>query len=327
MTCTITGYLRDPAGVPLSDTAITITAQAITASGDGAMLPRHVEAATDAAGLLAVDLLPGRYMLRWRSATQDYASPLSVPDEPAADLADLLVAAPLPVRGPEGPPGPPGAVDFGTITVQTGAPGTEVTYQQETGYLYIPRGDAGAEGPAGADGAAGAQGEAGPQGPKGDDGPPGAVDWGELTLATGPAGSDVGYADGILTIPRGDKGERGEDGPQGERGPEGPQGPQGLPGADGAKGDPGADGADGADGPAGAKGDTGDTGAPGAKGDKGDPGDAGLNGDKGDQGEPGLPGTKGDAGDSITVILVEDSDLPPPADPDPLHWYVRVPDA
>lgn len=98
MTCTITGYLRDPAGVPLSDTAITITAQAITASGDGAMLPRQVGATTDAAGLLVVDLLPGRYMLRWRSATQDYASPLSVPDEPDADLADLLVAAPLPVR-------------------------------------------------------------------------------------------------------------------------------------------------------------------------------------------------------------------------------------
>ena len=104
MVCTITGILRDPTGAPVAEAAVLITAQAITATDDGAMLPRHVEVRSGPDGALAVTLLPGRYQLRWRLATVDYVSPLSVPDEPEADLADLLVAAPIPVRGPSGAP-------------------------------------------------------------------------------------------------------------------------------------------------------------------------------------------------------------------------------
>ena len=36
---------------------------------------------------------------------------------------------------------------------------------------------------------------------------------------------------------------------------------------------------------------------------------------------------RGRDGASIVVSLVDNSDWPPPADSDPLHWYVRVPDA
>ena len=45
----------------------------------------------------------------------------------------------------------------------------------------------------------------------------------------------------------------------------------------------------------------------------------GAKGDTGDQGEPGQDGA------SITVTLVSAENWPAPADPDPLHWYVKVP--
>jgi hypothetical protein len=56
----------------------------------------------------------------------------------------------------------------------------------------------------------------------------------------------------------------------------------------------------------------------GAKGDPGDPGPQGIQ---------GTPGTNGADGESVTVTFVEDSDWPPASDTNPLHWYVRVPDA
>ncbi|MGH7217982.1 MAG: collagen-like triple helix repeat-containing protein [Candidatus Microsaccharimonas sp.] len=64
------------------------------------------------------------------------------------------------------------------------------------------------------------------------------------------------------------------------------------------------------------------SGEQGPKGDKGDKGDAG---EQGIQGIPGEPGTDGQDGASITVTFVSAADWPPPSDPDPLHWYVKVP--
>lgn len=83
-------------------------------------------------------------------------------------------------------------------------------------------------------------------------GPSGALDLEAVTLATGPAGSNVTYEGDVLTIPRGDKGEQGdrgeqgltgERGLQGERGDTGERGLQGVQGMKGDKGDAGSAGA------------------------------------------------------------------------------------
>mgnify|MGYP003582207472 CR=1 FL=1 len=78
----------------------------------------------------------------------------------------------------------------------------------------------------------------------------------------------------------------------------GTPGPQGDPGAQGPQGIPGAQGNPGAQGP---------QGTPGAQGATGATGPAGTN------------------GASVTVTLVTSANWPPPSDPDPLHWYVKVP--
>lgn len=108
MPCLITGTLRNPSGEPATRARVSVHSYAIIATDDGASLPVVIAARTDNAGQLQITLLPGVYTLRWDSGNGVYSSPLSVPDEPTADLGDLLVAAPVPVRGPEGPPGPSG---------------------------------------------------------------------------------------------------------------------------------------------------------------------------------------------------------------------------
>lgn len=40
----------------------------------------------------------------------------------------------------------------------------------------------------------------------------------------------------------------------------------------------------------------------------------------------GIQGPEGPAGQGLNVILVEHADWPPPADADPLNWYVRLAD-
>lgn len=52
---------------------------------------------------------------------------------------------------------------------------------------------------------------------------------------------------------------------------------------------------------------------------------AGPQGPQGIPGEDGTNGTDGADGISVTVTLVASADWPPPNDPDPLHWYVKVP--
>lgn len=98
-------------------------------------------------------------------------------------------------------------------------------------------------------------------------------------------------------------------GSQGATGAQGPQGPAGAAGPGGATGAQGIVGPSGATGPAGPS------------------GPMGPNGDAGATGSMGLAGSAGATGASVVVTIVEDSDWPPPSDADPLHWYVRVPDA
>lgn len=74
--------------------------------------------------------------------------------------------------------------------------------------------------------------------------------------------------------------------PAGPQGPQGIQGEEGPEGPEGPQGVPGQDGADGID---------------------------------------GTNGTNGADGTSVTVTLVTSANWPPPNDPDPLHWYVKVP--
>lgn len=69
-------------------------------------------------------------------------------------------------------------------------------------------------------------------------------------------------------------------------------------------------------GPQGPQGEAGPQGPAGAQGQ------AGL---QGPQGNPGAQGVAGANGQSITVTLVAEADWPPPNDPDPLHWYIKVP--
>ncbi|TWI29750.1 collagen-like protein [Paracoccus sulfuroxidans] len=97
--------------------------------------------------------------------------------------------------------GPAGALDMSTVTLATGAPGSDVTY--EGGVLSIPRGDDGAQG---MPGEKGDPGERGLQGLKGDPG--------ERGLS-------------------GEKGDPGDPGLQGERGLQGAKGEKGDPGAPG----------------------------------------------------------------------------------------------
>lgn len=54
-------------------------------------------------------------------------------------------------------------------------------------------------------------------------------------------------------------------------------------------------------------------------------GPQGEQGVPGQDGAPGVDGANGTDGVSVTVTLVAAADWPPPSDPDPLHWYVKVP--
>lgn len=101
-------------------------------------------------------------------------------------------------------------------------------------------------------------------------------------------------------------------GPQGPAGPTGPQGPQGPAGQNGTNGVNGQDGTDGPSGP---------------QGPVGPEGPQGPTGPAGAQGASGQNGTDGADGESVTITFIEDSDWPPPSDPNPRHIYVRIPDA
>lgn len=63
----------------------------------------------------------------------------------------------------------------------------------------------------------------------------------------------------------------------------------------------------------------------GPAGPQGEQGIAGDSGPQGPQGEPGMQGVQGAPGQGVTVTLVAAADWPPPNDPDPLHWYIKVP--
>ena len=63
----------------------------------------------------------------------------------------------------------------------------------------------------------------------------------------------------------------------------------------------------------------------GPEGPQGEIGRQGPKGDTGAQGPKGDTGAQGPQGESITVTLVPNASWPPPADPNPLHWYVRLP--
>lgn len=99
----------------------------------------------------------------------------------------------------------------------------------------------------------------------------------------------------------------------GSTGPSGPQGPTGATGPAGVTG------------PIGATGPQGSAGATGPSGAQGAIGPSGPSGAQGASGAVGAAGPSGATGSSVTVTLVNDADWPPPSDPDPLHWYVRVP--
>lgn len=120
------------------------------------------------------------------------------------------------------------------------------------------------------------------------------------------------------TGPAGEAGPEGPEGPTGPTGPTGPEGPQGDPGPTGPQGPAGADGADGA---------TGATGPAGPEGPQGPQGIQGIQGETGPAGATGATGAAGADGESVTVTFVEDSNWPPATDTNPLHIYVRIPDA
>ncbi|GLK63358.1 hypothetical protein [Paracoccus kondratievae] len=64
--------------------------------------------------------------------------------------------------------GPSGALDLSQVTLSTGDPGSDVSY--DDGVLSIPRGDTGEQGPQGPVGPTGPVGERGPAGDDGADG-------------------------------------------------------------------------------------------------------------------------------------------------------------
>lgn len=60
-------------------------------------------------------------------------------------------------------------------------------------------------------------------------------------------------------------------------------------------------------------------------GPQGEQGEQGIQGEVGPEGPQGIPGADGADGTAVTVTLVTTANWPPPSDPDPLHWYVKVP--
>lgn len=118
----------------------------------------------------------------------------------------------------------------------------------------------------------------------------------EVAVANGFVGTETEWLDSLV----------GPQGIQGIQGVEGDQGPQGLQGIPGVKGD---------------------TGDQGPQGIQGEPGIQGIPGNDGAPGTDGADGADGADGESVTVTFVEESDWPPAADPNPLHIYVRIPDA
>lgn len=156
-----------------------------------------------------------------------------------------------------------------SLSVSTGAAGSNVAWNSSTNTLTIPKGDTGLQGPKGDKGDQGDQGPIGCTGLTGSQGPQGPIG---CTGATGPQGPQGPQGAAGPTGPKGDKGDTGATGATGARGPigcTGATGPQGPAGAAGAKGDKGDTGATGPAGPTGAKGNTGATGATGATGPQG----------------------------------------------------------
>ena len=178
MTCIVTGDLIDITGADMAGAVVTVrTVEGIHASGSRAVLPRVETFTADGSGIVTMSLEPGRYRIAWQSGPRLYESPLSVPDEASADLADLLVDTPAPVRGSAGrevelrndggdiewryvgdpwsllvPAGDYTAtVAVGTVT--TGAPGSNAAVTNAGGGkdavfdFTIPRGDVGPQGP------------------------------------------------------------------------------------------------------------------------------------------------------------------------------------
>lgn len=103
--CAITGVLRSPAGDAMPNAVFTVAQAGICRTEDGASLPQVLSRTASGSGEVSFGLLPGRYVLTWAPGpnARPYSSPLSVPFEATADLADLLVARDIPQRDPVGP--------------------------------------------------------------------------------------------------------------------------------------------------------------------------------------------------------------------------------
>ena len=90
--CTITGKLRDPAGVVLTNTPFRVEPpNSILPSDDGIVLPAVLSETSDGSGDVSFTILPGVYRLVWIAAGRvPYTAALTVPDAPVADLQDCI---------------------------------------------------------------------------------------------------------------------------------------------------------------------------------------------------------------------------------------------
>ena len=88
--CVITGTWKNPAGVAVVNTAITFD-RIGRVTGDGlTIVPSRVVTSTDATGLLAVSLYPGRYSVSFTFETIEYCYRVTVPSVAAITHAELL---------------------------------------------------------------------------------------------------------------------------------------------------------------------------------------------------------------------------------------------
>ena len=88
--CVITGTWKNPAGVAVVDTAITFD-RIGRVTGDGlTIVPSRVVTSTDATGLLAVSLYPGRYSVSFTFETIEYCYRVTVPSVATITHAELL---------------------------------------------------------------------------------------------------------------------------------------------------------------------------------------------------------------------------------------------
>jgi hypothetical protein len=96
----VTGTVYTPDGQLARRVKITIgrDPENVVAQNGGTVVPSAIYVRADGSGAVSFDILPGNYVAVFEeAANQRWTATLSVPDEDAADLGDLVNVAQIPM--------------------------------------------------------------------------------------------------------------------------------------------------------------------------------------------------------------------------------------